>query len=294
MQIARVISRRLSPSFSPSCCGTRVPTLIFRFPAVRNQVDLFKTGRPGFHSTRLLSTVTRLWQDTHLRSFKQFPSAVGGVGERCHVMKILGLTTTIYLSSWQQSPKTLICEGIEQPKTTDLSIKETVISTDEKENAGFFERLKWLKWLWVPMLVLLSVSMGSRYPVPVVVAVGFLLWSTKPHPASIYNWVEKRRLQDTLEKWGANGLKSRLKAKATVMHVEVRDYMFFCLARVTSITQNATMVGIFGGWWVLYSSSSSITAVGLSSLLPTPPPILSKYLQQFESEILDQAFAMPS
>jgi hypothetical protein len=32
MQIARVISRRLSPSFSPSCCGTRVPTLIFRFP----------------------------------------------------------------------------------------------------------------------------------------------------------------------------------------------------------------------------------------------------------------------
>jgi hypothetical protein len=32
MQIARVISRRLSPSFSPSCCGTRVPTLNFRFP----------------------------------------------------------------------------------------------------------------------------------------------------------------------------------------------------------------------------------------------------------------------
>jgi hypothetical protein len=43
----------------------------------------------------------------------------------------------------------------------------------------------------VPTLVLLSVSMGSRYPVPVVVAVGFLLWSTKPYPASIYNWVEK-------------------------------------------------------------------------------------------------------
>jgi hypothetical protein len=106
-------------------------------------------------------------------------------------MKILGLTTTIYLSSWQRSPKTLICEGIQQQKTPDLSIKETVISTDEKENAGFFERLKWLKWLWVPMLVLLSVSMGSQYPVPVVVAVGFLLWSTKPYPASIYNWVEK-------------------------------------------------------------------------------------------------------
>ena len=49
------------------------------------------------------------------------------------------------------------------------------------------------------------------------------------------------------------------------MHVEVQDYMLFCLAKVTYLTSNATMIGVLGDWWVVYSSSSRITALGLST-----------------------------
>jgi hypothetical protein len=74
----------------------------------------------------------------------------------------------------------------------------------------------------------------------------------------------------------------QLKPTAKVIHVEVRDYTLLCLARVTSMTQNATVLGVFGCWWVIYASSSTITALGLHSLLPTPPPLLKKYLDKFD------------
>lgn len=76
--------------------------------------------------------------------------------------------------------------------------------------------------------------------------------------------------------------------KATVMHVEVRDYTLFCLAQVTSMTQTATLVGFLGGWFVIYSSSSTITALGLRSLLPTTPPALKKFLDRFDSDAITE------
>lgn len=69
--------------------------------------------------------------------------------------------------------------------------------------------------------------------------------------------------------WGIPSLKIffalQLNSAATVMHVEVQDYMLFCLAKVTYLTSNATMVGVLGDWWIVYSSSSRITALGLST-----------------------------
>lgn len=60
---------------------------------------------------------------------------------------------------------------------------------------------------------------------------------------------------------------------AGVMHVEVRDNMLFCLARVTSLTKRSTLLGFMGDWWVIYSSSSAIhTGVKLRNLLPSVTP----------------------
>jgi hypothetical protein len=70
---------------------------------------LFKTGQPELCSTRLLSTATRLWQDTHLRLFKQFPSAVGGVGEcsnpdaeldLCTIQSVYFLWRRVIINLW--------------------------------------------------------------------------------------------------------------------------------------------------------------------------------------------------
>lgn len=57
----------------------------------------------------------------------------------------------------------------------------------------------------------------------------------------------------------------QLISPATIMHVEVRDCMFFCLAKVTYPAFDATVVGVLGDWWVISSSSSRITALGLSN-----------------------------
>jgi len=54
------------------------------------------------------------------------------------------------------------------------------------------------------------------------------------------------------------------------MHVEVQDYMLVCLAKVTYLTSNVTMVGVLGDWWIVYSSSSRITALGLSTSFASP------------------------
>lgn len=62
----------------------------------------------------------------------------------------------------------------------------------------------------------------------------------------------------------------QLNSAAIVMHVEVQDYMLFCLAKVTYLTSNATIVGVLGDWWIVYSSSSRITALGLSNSLASP------------------------
>lgn len=59
-------------------------------------------------------------------------------------------------------------------------------------------------------------------------------------------------------------MKAKLISPATIMHVEVRDCMFFCLAKVTYPAFDATVVGVLGDWWVISSSSSRITALGLS------------------------------
>jgi hypothetical protein len=70
---------------------------------------------------------------------------------------------------------------------------------------------------------------------------------------------------------------SQINSAATVMHVEVQDYMLFCLAKVTYLRSNATMVGVLGDWWVVYSSSSRITALGLSTFLTSSAALLACY-----------------
>ncbi|CAM6092365.1 unnamed protein product [Calypogeia fissa] len=127
-----------------------------------------------------------------------------------------------------------------------------------------------VKKLWVPSLCVLTISLGWHYPLSLILNLLFLMWTTKPSPSSIYVWVEQIRQENILNATGID----RVKAQAAgVMHVEVRDNMLFCLARVTSLTKRSTLLGFLGDWWVIYSSSSAIHyGVKLRNLIPTVNP----------------------
>lgn len=138
--------------------------------------------------------------------------------------------------------------------------------------------LEYLRRLWWPAIFVLTVFVGYPYPATLIVNCVLMLWSTKPSPASIYLWIEERRKRLSAKKRISDKVKDKVVHSAAVIHVEVRDFMLFCLARVTSLTQNSIMVGLLGDWWIVYTSSSTITALGLSMVLPPPPRVFVREL----------------
>ncbi|XP_073386837.1 uncharacterized protein [Physcomitrium patens] len=121
-----------------------------------------------------------------------------------------------------------------------------------------------IKRYWWPTAFLLTVIVGYPYPMSLLPNSLLLLWTTKPNPTSIHLWLEKMRHNPRVMQWEEDEMKAKLISPATIMHVEVRDCMFFCLAKVTYPAFDATVVGVLGDWWVISSSSSRITALGLS------------------------------
>lgn len=147
------------------------------------------------------------------------------------------------------------------------STQDHCIDWDEERTSLFL----WVRRLWVPLLMVMTVAMGWHYPLSLGINLVFLLWSTKPTPSSIYIWVEQKRLNAAQRRHGVGRLKSQLSNASMLMHVEVQDYGVACLARVSSLTQKMLVIGVLGDWWVLYSSSSSISGFNLGSWFPISP-----------------------
>lgn len=131
--------------------------------------------------------------------------------------------------------------------------------------------LLWLRRLWVPLLMVITVTLGWHYPFSLCINLVVLFWSTKPTPSSIYIWIEQKRLQAAQRMYGLGRLQAQLSNASKMMHVEVQDYGFACLARVSSLTQKMLILGVLGDWWVLYSCSSSISGFNLGSWFPMSP-----------------------
>ncbi|KAH9565482.1 hypothetical protein CY35_04G080400 [Sphagnum magellanicum] len=279
MQVVRLLRSRLHAPLVASFRGSHIAFVRSQYAAVGNNSLLAKVGPSPSFSGQL--TTTLFHQNSHLRTLKLLQPAIWQFGVKYHTGSILGLTlATSYLSRWHGLSDTVQCEQNQQARVTACSVKEG------KLDEGQEPLVEWLQRLWVPALVLLTVATGYQYPFSLFVTLVFLMWSTKPTPLSIYVWVEKRRLKQAYEKRNLDSLKDKLNPTATVMHVEVRDYMLFCLASVTSLTENSTMVGCLGDWWVIYTSSSTITALGLDKIgnLDKFAKELSQKKEELESE----------
>lgn len=129
----------------------------------------------------------------------------------------------------------------------------------------------WLRRLWVPLLMVMTIAMGWHYPLSMSINLLFLLWSTKPTPSSIYLWVEQKRLQAAPRTHGLSRLKTQLSNATMMTHVEVQDYGLLCVARVSSLSQRMLVIGVLGDWWVVYSCSSSISGFNIQSWFPISP-----------------------
>lgn len=244
----------------------------------------FRGAQRGYCIYRLLG-LNSAHGSTTLTTLKHLQPVLQISCRKYQVQNIVGLTfATSCLSAWNGNAEVISCEQVQVGKSVP-PVQQTMIKVEEKKDS---EVVVVLKYLWLPALVSFTVVTGYYFPASLAITVALLLWSTKPTANSIYDWVEKRRLQEAIEKQKIEKLGFNFNLKATVMHVEVRDYTLFCLAQVTSMTQTATLVGFLSGWFVIYSSSSTITALGLRSLLPTTPPALKKFLDRFEPDLVTE------
>lgn len=242
-----------------------------------------KEAKRGYCIYRLLGS--RSHESTALSNLKHLQPILQISSRKYQVQYIVGLTfATSCLATSNGHAEVGRGDQVQVGKAVP-TVQQTVIKVEEKKDSNV---VMILKILFVPALVSLTVVTGYHFPYSLAITVALLLWGTKPQANSIYDWVEKRRLQEAIEKQKIEKLGFNFNLKATVMHVEVRDYTLFCLAQVTSMTQTATLVGFLGGWFVIYSSSSTITALGLRSLLPTPPPGLKKFLDRFDTNVLTE------
>ncbi|KAI5074445.1 hypothetical protein GOP47_0010406, partial [Adiantum capillus-veneris] len=162
---------------------------------------------------------------------------------------------------------------LQAQEVTDVAVtdggpsKDNLVESDEEFSPALF----WLRRLWVPLMLVMTISMGWRYPLSLSINLLFLLWSTKPTPSSIYMWVEQKRLQAAARAQGLSRLKVQLSNATMMTHVEVQDYGFACIARVSSLSQKMLVIGVLGEWWVLYSCSSSISGFNIGSWFPISP-----------------------
>lgn len=201
-----------------------------------------------------------------LREFQKAIWPTSCAGWRLQTSKLLVVTAATGLLGRVNGVDAVLCEKDSRDTVWSPHSRESA-SKDQNWDDERTQATVWVKRLWFPILVVTTVLMGWHYPVSLFVNLIVVLWSTKPSPASIYIWAEQRRMEQQTEKRGFDRLKAQL--PAAVMHVEVEDYMLFCLARVSSLTQKSLVIGLLGDWWSIYSSSSSITAPGFGSFFPT-------------------------
>lgn len=101
----------------------------------------------------------------------------------------------------------------------------------------------------LPILLLVTVWLGWRHPITLVINIALLLLCTKPSPLSIYMFIEQLRERDMRKD------PSPFKAKFLyVKNVKVDDYKVLCLAKVELRDVKLDVIGILGGWWVFQTS----------------------------------------
>lgn len=240
-------------------------TSIFVHRAVGNHCSLFqlRLSARSYHQLHQLPSLGRQAPANLLPVLLHFP---------CHLpvkrfSSLVGLAAaTGFASSFSCCGKIVKCQEV----TDDTpSAQEQYTEWDE----GNSPLLVWLRRLWVPLLMVMTIAMGWHYPISLGINLFFLLWSTKPTPSSIYIWVEQKRLQAAQRTHGLSRLKAQLSNATMMMHVEVRDYGVACLAQVSSLTQKMVVIGVLGDWWVLYSCSSSISGFNIGSWFPVSPSV---------------------
>lgn len=125
------------------------------------------------------------------------------------------------------------------------------VHADLREASGCLEEDPYTFWAfarkwWLPFLLVLTVVASWEHPVTLAIRVALFLMSTKPSHSSIYLFIEKFRRQSLHQNPRLYRLKYFYARK-----VEVDDYTLLCLARVEFRDRKVTLIGIFGGWWIL-------------------------------------------
>ncbi|KAF3772477.1 hypothetical protein EJ110_NYTH57801 [Nymphaea thermarum] len=120
----------------------------------------------------------------------------------------------------------------------------------------------WAAKLWLPIVSVASVLIGWRHPLSLAIDFALLLFTTKPSQHSVYLFIEQWQNPSV---W-RQGL-DRTKVFST-KKVEFQDYGLLSLAWVEFGNKEATLIGIFGGWWVLDCSpcSKHASLLGSSSM----------------------------
>ncbi|KAG0588479.1 hypothetical protein KC19_2G246000 [Ceratodon purpureus] len=215
---------------------------------------------------RSLSSRPVFWE-CRSESFKHLQRSSKLFGVQSCTGTFLGLAVaSSFLAAEQEAVRCENHHGFHDGFRENQQVQEIteMITDDSSDMETEHKLLSFVKRYWWPTIFLLTVVLGYPYPKSLLPNSLLLIWSTKPNPASIYLWLKKRSETSRVKQGALDVVKEKINSTATVMHVEVQDYMLFCLAKVTYLTSNATMIGVLGDWWVVYSSSSSITALGLS------------------------------
>ncbi|BBN13401.1 hypothetical protein MPTK1_6g03180 [Marchantia polymorpha subsp. ruderalis] len=273
MQVARIIARPrcFSSVYVPSYRNgvSKLFRAELRSQDSKNNVVQATCLQPYF--SRLFPSITS--RESRLKLLKPVQSTVN-IGRSFGRSWICGLAIgSTYLSRYSGLGEVSYMEKDEQVKKYSSEIS----ANWEKRQ---YRLVLWIRRLWLPSLCVLTIALGWQYPLSLVANILFLMWSSKPSPSSIYMWVEERREEEAMEKRGLERVKAQVSGfleASAVMHVEVRDYKLFCLARVTSLTKRSTMIGILGDWWVIYSSTHAIhTGVNMRNLMATVPPFVKE------------------
>lgn len=101
----------------------------------------------------------------------------------------------------------------------------------------------------LPAVLLMTVLLGWRHPVTLVINIALLLFCTRPNPFSVYIFVEQLRQRDMRQDPRLHKTKFFYAKK-----VEVEDYKFLCLAKVELRDVRLKIIGLLGGWWVVHTS----------------------------------------
>ncbi|PIN21829.1 hypothetical protein CDL12_05462 [Handroanthus impetiginosus] len=116
--------------------------------------------------------------------------------------------------------------------------------------------------LIVPLFVFLTVwlNWGQSDPIYLAAEVALIFLCTKPIPSSVYifvNQLQRRMMsqQPFLYRFKPLQLRS----------VDIKDYIFLCVARVELKDEQHLLVGILGSWWIFPPSWKKVFVFDMSS-----------------------------